>query len=92
VPSVCSVVHYSSCSFVGRCMFRPSWPSSGVRLVVVGDSAAHCNVVFFPPVVVASGYFGYVGYHQFYLGVLGLHVVSFSFVWFVGCSCLGCSC
>jgi hypothetical protein len=31
----------------------------------------------FLPTVVASGYFGYVGYHQFYLGVLGLHVVAF---------------
>jgi hypothetical protein len=27
---------------------------------VAEDSAAHCNAVFFPPVVVASGYFGYV--------------------------------
>jgi hypothetical protein len=42
---------------------------------MVKDSAAHCNAVFFPPIVVASGYFGYMGYHQFYLGVLGLHVV-----------------
>jgi hypothetical protein len=50
-------------------MFRPNWPSSGVQVVMVKDSAAHCNVVFFPPVVVASGYFGYVGYHQFYLSL-----------------------
>jgi hypothetical protein len=27
---------------------------------MVKDSAAHCNAVFFPPTVVASGYFGYV--------------------------------
>jgi hypothetical protein len=40
-------------------MFRPNWPSSGVH--VVKDSAAHCNVVLFPPIVVASGYFDYVG-------------------------------
>jgi hypothetical protein len=33
-----------------------------------------------------------VGYHQFYLGVLGLHVVAFGFVLFVGCDCLECSC
>jgi hypothetical protein len=46
-------------------MFRPNRPSSGVRVVTVKDSAAHCNAVFFPPVVVASGYFGYVCYHQF---------------------------
>jgi hypothetical protein len=56
------------------------------------DSAAHCNAGFFPPVLVASGYFGYVGYHQFYFGVLGLHVVAFGFVWFLCCGCLECSC
>jgi hypothetical protein len=42
-------------------MFRPNWPSSGIQVAVVKDSAAHCNAVFFPPIVVASGYFGYVG-------------------------------
>jgi hypothetical protein len=31
----------------------------------------------FPAIVVASGYFGYVGYHQFYLGVLGVHAIVF---------------
>jgi hypothetical protein len=44
---------------------------------MVKDSAAHCNAGFFPPIVVASGNFGYVGFHQLYLGVLGLHVVGF---------------
>jgi hypothetical protein len=44
------------------------------------DSAAHCSAVFFPPIVVASGYFGYVGYHQFYLGSLRLHGVAFGLV------------
>jgi hypothetical protein len=39
-------------------MFRPNWPSSGVQVVVVKDSAPHCNAVFFPPVVVSCGYFG----------------------------------
>jgi hypothetical protein len=28
---------------------------------MVKDSAATCNAVFFPAIVVASGYFGYVG-------------------------------
>jgi hypothetical protein len=55
---------------------------------MVKDSAAHCNAVFFLPILFASGYFGYVGYHQFYLGVLGLHVVALGFVWFVGYGCL----
>jgi hypothetical protein len=36
-------------------MFRP------VQVVVVTDSAARCNAVFFRPIVAASGYFGYVG-------------------------------
>jgi hypothetical protein len=58
-------------------MFRPNWPSSGVQVVMVKKSDVHCNAVFFPPIVVASGYFGYVGYHQFYLDVLGLHVADF---------------
>jgi hypothetical protein len=40
-------------------MFRPNWPSSGVQVVLVKYSAAHCNAVFFPPTVDASGYFGY---------------------------------
>jgi hypothetical protein len=39
-------------------MFRFNLPSSGVQVVMVKDSAAHCNVVFFPSIVVASGYFG----------------------------------
>jgi hypothetical protein len=56
---------------------------------MVKDSAGHCNVVFSSPIAVASGYFVYVGYHQFYVGVLGLHVVAFGFVWFAGCGCLG---
>jgi hypothetical protein len=56
-------------------MFRPNWPSSGVQVVIVKDSDAHCNAGFFPPIVVAFGYFGYVCYHQFYLDVLGLYVV-----------------
>jgi hypothetical protein len=58
-------------------MFWPNWPSSGVQVVIVKNSAAHCNAVLFPPIVVASGDFGYVGYHQFYLSVFGLHVVDF---------------
>jgi hypothetical protein len=44
---------------------------------MVKDSAAHCNAVFFPPIVLASGYFEYVDYHQFYLGVLELHPTAF---------------
>jgi hypothetical protein len=30
---------------------------------MVKDTAAHCNAVFFPFMVVVSDYFGYVGYH-----------------------------
>jgi hypothetical protein len=73
-------------------MCRPNWPTSGVQVIVIKDFAAHCNEVFFPPIAVASGYFGYVGCHKFYLGVLGLHVVAFGFVWFICCGCLERSC
>jgi hypothetical protein len=47
---------------------------------MVKDSAAHLNMVFFSPSVVVSGYFGYVGYHHFYLGVLWFHMVAFGLV------------
>jgi hypothetical protein len=57
-PSEYNVVH---CSFIGHYIFRPNWPSSGVQVVMLKDSAAHCNAVFFSPIIVASGYFGYVG-------------------------------
>jgi hypothetical protein len=56
-------------------MFRPNWPSSGVQFAVVKDSAAHCNAVFFPPIV-ASGYFGYVGCMWLFLVLFGLLVVA----------------
>jgi hypothetical protein len=52
--------------------------------VIVKDYAAHCNAVFFPRITVVPGYFGCVGYHQFYLGVFGLHMVAFGFVCFCG--------
>jgi sorbitol-specific phosphotransferase system component IIC len=45
-------------------MFRPNWPSSGVQVVIVKDSAAHCNAGFFPHIVVTSDYFGYVGIYE----------------------------
>jgi hypothetical protein len=55
-------------SFIEHYMFRPNWPSSGVQTVMIKDAAAYCNAVFFPTVV-ASGYFGYVLYHQFYFSL-----------------------
>jgi hypothetical protein len=64
VPSVCNVVDYSFFVYL-YCLykFQPNRPSSGVQVVLVKDSAAHCNAVFFPPIVVTLAYFGYVGYH-----------------------------
>jgi hypothetical protein len=50
-------------------MFRRNWPSSGVQVVMVKNSAAHCNAVFFPLIVVDSGYSDYVGYHRFHLSL-----------------------
>jgi hypothetical protein len=69
-----------SYSFIGHYMFRPNWPSSGVQVVLRKDSAARCNAVFFPPIVVASGYFGYVCCTWSLLVLFG----------FVGCGCLEC--
>jgi hypothetical protein len=37
-------------------MFRPNWPSPCVHVVEIKDSAAHCKALFFPLIVVASGY------------------------------------
>jgi hypothetical protein len=48
-------------------MFRPNWPSSGVEIVAVQESAAHCNPVLFPPIVISSAYFW----------LCRLHVVAF---------------
>jgi hypothetical protein len=79
VPSATSFSVLSSYSFIGHYMLWPNWPSSGVQVVMVKDSSAHCNAVFFPPTEVASGYFGYVGYHQFYFGILQLHVAAFPY-------------
>jgi hypothetical protein len=54
-----------SCSIVPQPTALPHAPaSSGVQIVVFKNSAAHCNAVFFPPILVASGYFGYVGYYN----------------------------
>jgi hypothetical protein len=61
-------------------MFRPNWPSSGAQVVVAKEYTAHCKAVFFPPILVASGCFDYVGYRQFYSGVLTLQGVVFRFV------------
>jgi hypothetical protein len=58
-------------------MFWPNWPSSGVQVVMVKDSAAHCNAVFLPPNVVASGNLLMWVTITFYLGVLGVHAVAF---------------
>jgi hypothetical protein len=45
---------------------------------VVKDSAAHCDAVFFPPIVlvVASGYFGYVDSMWLLLVLLDLLLVA----------------
>jgi hypothetical protein len=36
-------------------MFRSNWSSSGVQVIMVKGSAAHCDTVTFPPIAVASG-------------------------------------
>jgi hypothetical protein len=42
-------------------IFRPKWPSSGVEVVVVQESAAHCNTIFFLLLLLPPVIFGYVG-------------------------------
>jgi hypothetical protein len=34
-------------------MFRANWPSPGVLIVMVKDSAVHCNAGFFRPIVLS---------------------------------------
>jgi hypothetical protein len=69
-------------------MFRPNWPSSGVQAVVVKDFAAQYNAVFFHLTVVAVVILIMWVTISFYMGVLGLHVIDFAFVWLVDCSAL----
>jgi hypothetical protein len=57
-------------------MFGPNWPSSGVQVVMIKDSAAHSNAVSFPPTVVVSRCFGYLGCTLFLLFLFGLLVVA----------------
>jgi hypothetical protein len=52
VPSMCKIDHCSLYLFIGHYIFRPNWPSSGVQVVMVKDSAAHCSAGFFPRIVV----------------------------------------
>jgi hypothetical protein len=52
-------------------MFQPTWPSSGVQ-----DSADHCNAVFFPPIVIAYGYFLLHWLHMVAFGSLVVEAFS----------------
>jgi hypothetical protein len=45
-----------------HCMFRPNWSSSDVQVLMVKDSAGHCNAVSFLPIAGVCHCFGYVGY------------------------------
>jgi hypothetical protein len=42
---------------MGHYIFQRNWPSSGVQVVMAKDSAAYHNAVFFPRIVIPSGYF-----------------------------------
>jgi hypothetical protein len=59
-------------------MFRPNCAIFRCTGVVGKDSAATCNAVFFPPIVVTSGSFGYVGCAWLLLVLFGLLVVCWS--------------
>jgi hypothetical protein len=47
-----------------------------MQVVVVKNSTAHSNAVFFPPILFASGYFGYVGCTWLILVLSGVLVVA----------------
>jgi hypothetical protein len=55
--------------------------------VVNMDSAAHSNAAFFPPIVVISGYFGYVGCTWLLMVLFDLLVVAafiiLIYLWFI---------
>jgi hypothetical protein len=81
-PSKCNVVHLFLYWTLFHYTFLSNWPSSGVQVVMVKLSAAHCNAVFFLSIVVVSCYFW----------LCGFHVVAYGYVRFVGCGCFECSC
>jgi hypothetical protein len=91
VPSMCNVIHCSFFLFLYLTLHVSAQPAI-FRCTGCCVQAAHSNALFFPSVIVDSGYFGFMGYYQFYLGVLGFARGSFGFAGFVGCGCLECSC
>jgi hypothetical protein len=64
-------------------MFRPNLPSSGVKVAVIKESAAHCNAVLFLLCSCLRLFLVMSVNHLFYLGVLELYVFA---LWF----CLVC--
>jgi hypothetical protein len=87
----CRSVFFFSYSFIGTTCFGLSGHLQGVHGITVKDSGGHCNAAFVRPIVAASGCLVMLVTTSS-LGVLGLHVVVFGFIWFVGCGCLHCSC
>jgi hypothetical protein len=57
MPSGCNIGHYSLIFLYWHYMFRPNRPSSGVQVVVMEESAAHCNAVL----LFLCSCLGYVG-------------------------------
>jgi hypothetical protein len=53
---------FSSFSLNCHCMFRPNWPSSGVQVVVIKESDAHCNALLLLVGSCLGLILGYVGW------------------------------
>jgi hypothetical protein len=77
MPSMCYVSYYSLVAFL-HChyMFRPNRPSSGAQVVMIKESAFHCNAY-----VVASDCFCLCGLTICYdFGVLELYMFALSVI------------
>jgi hypothetical protein len=55
-------------------MFRPNRPSSGVQVVVMKESAAHCNAVLLLICSCLGLIVDYVGYRAVAMHVFGLSI------------------
>jgi hypothetical protein len=66
-------------------MFQPNWPSSGVQVVVMKESAAHCNAVLLFLCNCLRLILGYVGYQP-----VAMHMFALWFCWFVDLSLVWC--
>jgi hypothetical protein len=87
-----SVNILSSFSLYWHYKFRPNQPPSGVKVVLIKESSAHCKAVLFLLCSCLRLLLVMWVNQLFYLGVLELHVFALWFRWFVVCGYLEYSC